>query len=43
MRKLSVISMSDNQLIGDKIKLADTFTTRLKGLLGKSEIGRAHV
>ncbi|KJS21774.1 MAG: hypothetical protein VR72_08960 [Clostridiaceae bacterium BRH_c20a] len=38
MRKLSVISMSDNQLIGDKIKLADTFTTRLKGLLGKSEL-----
>lgn len=36
MEKVKVKNVRKNQLVGDKIEIADSFFTRLKGLLGKS-------
>ena len=38
MKKVKVRIVNNNQLIGDKIGVADSFFDRLKGLLGKAKL-----
>jgi len=37
---LKVVNTSNKKIIGEKIELADTFYTRLKGLLGRTGLGK---